>query len=125
MDKDTALDFLEIMNSQVLNGGFYQYYYNVVEHEPHHLVEVRNLARLGSNAKMQLYPELVQILREYAFHIEEYEKLPHTDRDDLLEEREDSFVEKLDPLDDRYYNIADMIQNDFENLATVASSTYK
>jgi hypothetical protein len=125
VDRNTALDYLEIMNAQVGNGGFYQYYINVVEKQSEHLESVQVLAQLGSSAKMQYYPELVKILNEYAYHIQEYENLPYTEREEIKEDREDTFASKLDTLDDRYYNINDMIPNNFNDIAMLSNSMYK
>lgn len=117
--REVILDHLETMDAQVCNGGFYQYYDNIIEENKAHLRIVRKASQIGSEAKLKFFPELVKILSNFESIITQYEKLPLVSSSVEKEEREDALIENLEALDDRYDNIREVVFNNFEIISKI------
>lgn len=119
--KEQILDDLENMNAQVLNGGFYQLWYNVLESEED-LQTLKNIieaAAIGFERDLPHYDAFFLVLRQYTDYIKEYRNLPKTHDEDLLESRENAFAGKLDFLDDVYYKFDHVVPLYFEEISTI------
>ena len=129
MNRDEALHLLEQLDSQVGNGGFYQYYYNVLARmgEPRTtqpLEKLCGLASLGQRAGYNYYVTFGTILLEYfaiiAIHFaEDIQGMDEAD----IEAREDYLSDRCDEFDERYYKIKEYVVDQFKDLAMLAGQT--
>jgi len=119
--KNEILDALEDMDAQILNGGFYFYYINVIEGDNDTLMLVHNAALVGFNKNFEGYHVLFLLLEAFLQATAKYNSLPKTFDQDELEKREECFIEKIEPLDDDYYKIGDVIRSKFEKVAQLLS----
>ena len=129
MNRDEALHLLEQLDSQVGNGGFYQYYYNVLARmgeprttEP--LKRLIGLVNLGQRAGYNYYVTLGSILLEYFAIIEIHfaEDTQGMDEEEI-EGREDYLSDMCDGFDERYYKIKEYVVDQFKDLAILAGQT--
>jgi hypothetical protein len=118
---ETILDDLEVMDSQVKNGGFYQWWYNVLEHEKDltTLKTVMEAISIGFEEEYSHYDTLFIIMGKYADAIKNYRNLRRTYDEEELEAREEVFIEQIEKLDDLYYSIDEEVTPHFEKIAKI------
>ena len=100
-----AMNVLQIMDSQIKNCGFYQWYFNRLEGDRSELNIALKLVRAATHLEFDNLKPLLMILIDFESAVEVHEQAMAMFQydDEELEDTEQRFIDRTELLDDRYY----------------------